>query len=74
MMWLEWVEATPKNRESGFEKLRLGFAGAELKAMELFDNFGQTTTLHFSNMERNPALNASVFRFTPPPGVDVISE
>ena len=71
---LEWVEATPKNRESGFEKLRLGFAGAELKAMELFDNFGQTTTLHFSNMERNPALNASVFRFTPPPGVDVISE
>ena len=71
---LEWVEAAPKNRESGFEKLRLGFAGAELKAMELFDNFGQTTTLHFSNMERNPALSASVFRFTPPPGVDVISE
>ena len=71
---LEWVEATPKNRESGFEKLRLGFAGAELKAMELFDNFGQTTTLHFSNMERNPALSTSVFRFTPPPGVDVISE
>ena len=71
---LEWVEATPKNRESGFEKLRLGFAGAELKAMELFDNFGQTTTLNFSNMERNPALSTSVFRFTPPPGVDVISE
>ena len=71
---LEWLEATPKSTESGFEKLRLGFAGAELKAMELFDNFGQTTTLHFSNMERNPALSASVFRFTPPPGVDVISE
>ena len=71
---LEWVEATPKNRDSGFEKLRLGFAGAELAAMELFDNFGQTTTLHFSNLERNPALAASLFSFSPPPGVDVISE
>jgi len=71
---LEWVEAVPKTQESGFEKLRLGFAGNELKAMELFDNFGQTTALHFENLERNPSIAPSLLRFTPPAGVDVISE
>ena len=71
---LEWVEATPKTQDSGFEKLRLGFAGGELKAMELFDNFGQTTSLHFENLERNPSIAPSLLRFTPPAGVDVISE
>ena len=71
---LEWVEASPKTQESGFEKLRLGFAGSELKAMEFFDNFGQTTSLHFENLERNPSIAPSLLRFTPPAGVDVISE
>ncbi|SDH36825.1 outer membrane lipoprotein chaperone LolA [Propionivibrio dicarboxylicus] len=71
---LEWVEALPKTQESGFEKLRLGFAGSELKAMELFDNFGQTTSLYFENLERNPSIAPSLLRFTPPSGVDVISE
>ncbi len=71
---MEWVEATPKMQDSGFEKLLLGFAGADLKAMELFDNFGQTTTLYFSHLERNPQISPAQFRFTPPAGVDVISD
>ena len=71
---LEWVEAVPKSQESGFEKLRLGFAGNDLKAMELFDNFGQATSLYFSNLERNLVVAASLLSFKPPAGVDVISE
>ena len=71
---LEWVEAVPKSQESGFEKLRLGFAVNDLKAMELFDNFGQTTSLYFSNLERNLVVAASLLSFKPPAGVDVISE
>ena len=71
---LEWVEATPKSADSGFDKMRLGFDGNDLKAMELFDNFGQTTSLHFLNIERNPSIAASQFRFTPPAGVDVLGE
>lgn len=71
---MEWLEATPKTQDSGFEKIRLGFAGNDLKAMELFDNFGQTTSLLFSHLERNPSLAASLFRFTPPAGADVIGE
>lgn len=71
---LEWLEATPKSNESGFEKLQFGFSGDDLKAMELFDNFGQTTSLAFSNVQRNPSLPVSNFRFVPPAGADVLGE
>ena len=71
---MAWVEATPKTGDSGFERVRLGFVGSDLQAMELFDSFGQTTLVNFSRIERNPALPASAFRFTPPAGTDVVGE
>ncbi|MBS1227354.1 MAG: outer rane lipoprotein carrier protein LolA [Proteobacteria bacterium] len=71
---LEWLEAIPKGTDSGFEKLQLGFSGNELKAMELSDNFGQTTSLLFARIERNVPIAAALFHFTPPAGVDVIGE
>lgn len=71
---MAWVDATPKSSDSGFEKVRLGFAGTDLKAMELQDSFGQTTHIRFSKFERNPALPANTFKFTPPAGVDVVGE
>ena len=71
---LAWVEATPKTGDSGFERVRLGFSGADLQAMELFDSFGQTTLVRFSRIERNPNLPAATVKFTPPAGADVIGE
>jgi outer membrane lipoprotein carrier protein len=74
---LEWLEAIPKSTDSGFERVRIGFtanAAGELRAMELVDSFGQTTSLVFSRFERNPALTASTFRFTPPAGADVLGD
>jgi outer membrane lipoprotein carrier protein len=71
---MAWVEAIPKSGDSGFEKVRLGFAGSNLKAMELQDSFGQTTHVSFSKVERNPALPSTNFKFTPPSGVDVVGE
>ncbi len=71
---LSWVEATPKSTESGFEKVRIGMSGKEMQAMELFDNFGQTTRIRLLRAERNPNLPASLFRFTAPAGADVIGE
>lgn len=71
---MEWLEAVPKTQDSGFEKLAMGFVGNDLKAMELFDNFGQITMLYFSRFERNPQIPSAQFRFTPPAGVDVIGD
>jgi outer membrane lipoprotein carrier protein len=71
----EWLEAKPKARESTFEWVRLGFSrDGILKAMELHDNFGQTTLLAFSRLERNPRISPELFKFSPPEGADVISE
>src|SRR5687768_6387909 len=71
----EWLEATPKARESTFEWVRLGFTrGGVLKAMELHGNFGQTTVLGFSRLEKNPRLAPELFKFSPPEGTDVISD
>lgn len=71
---LDWVEATPRAADASFQKVRIGFAGTALKAMELFDNLGQQTSVVFSNMKANPAVAADTFRFTPPKGADVLAE
>jgi chaperone LolA len=71
---LEWLEATPKNRDTTFERIRMGFKGDVLVQMELFDFFGQRTTLKLTNFARNPAIAPSRFKFTPPKGADVIGD
>ena len=71
---LEWLEAVPKTAESGFRHFRMGFRAGNLISMVLTDNFGQTTSLSFSNIKKNPAIEAGEFLFTPPKGVDVIQQ
>ena len=71
---LEWVLATPKDTDSGFEKVYLGFKNDVLQEMELHDNFGHMTVIEFSKLERNPKLAAQTFVFKPPAGADVVGE
>jgi outer membrane lipoprotein carrier protein len=71
---LEWLEAKPKEREAGFDRVRMGFGADGIQAMELVDHFGQTTVLRFSKLVRNPKVDAAEFRFTPPKGADVLGE
>ena len=71
---LEWLEAKPREPDSGFERVRLGLGGGGVQAMELTDHFGQTTVLRFSALERNPPLAPADFRFVPPKGADVLGQ
>lgn len=71
---LYWMQLTPKQEESGFEKLLLAFVGNELRIMELKDAFGQITRISFTNLIENPKIASSVFEFTVPQGVDVIDD
>jgi outer membrane lipoprotein carrier protein len=71
---LEWLTATPRNRETTFERIRMGFSAVGLERMELTDAFGQTTLLRFIDLRRNPVLDSGLFTFVPPPGVDVIGD
>ena len=71
---LEWLEAKPREAEAGFDRIRMGFSAGGLEAMELTDNFGQTTRLRFVNLQRNPKTDPAEFRFEPPKGADVLGE
>lgn len=69
---LEWIVATPRAKDTPFEKIEIGFRDGLPAAMQLVDSFGQTSQLRFAKVERNPAVDAQTFRFTPPAGADVL--
>ena len=71
---LTWLTATPKDKDSSFSQIQMGFSHSNLMEMRIRDNFGLTTQLKLSQLVRNPKLPASTFSFTPPAGVDVISD
>ena len=71
---VDWVKMEPKRDDTDFRWVRLGFEGALLKYMQLADKLGQTTSLEFNKLERNPPLDPSRFTFTVPPGADVIGD
>ncbi|HTP46855.1 MAG TPA: outer membrane lipoprotein chaperone LolA [Casimicrobiaceae bacterium] len=71
---LDWLGATPKDKESSFSEIRLGFDSSGLAALEVTDNFGQRTLISLLHMERNPKLAPDLFKFSPPKGADVIGE
>jgi outer membrane lipoprotein carrier protein len=71
---LQWLDAKPKEKDAGFERIRMGFGATGVDAMELVDQFGQTTRLRFTNVEKNPKLDPATFRFTPPKGADLLGQ
>ena len=71
---LEWLNATPKAKDTSFEQISIGLKGGVPLAMELKDSFGQTSLLKFTNFQRNPALGAQQFKFVTPQGADVVSQ
>lgn len=70
---IDYVLATPKRSNSGYQYIRIGFKGDTLAAMELKDGFGNLTNIKFSGINTKPNLSKGEFKFTPPKGVDVLS-
>jgi len=68
----DWLELTPRDVNSQYKSVRLGFSGDKLTAMILFDDLGNKTQINFLNPRVNMHLDDALFRFTPPKGVDVI--
>jgi len=69
---LEWFQLIPKNPETDFQLVRIGFRKGELATMFLADKLNQVTQLTFTNPKRNATFAPDLFTFVPPPGVDVI--
>jgi outer membrane lipoprotein carrier protein len=70
---LEWLQATPKSKDSTFEQIRIGLRNGTPEAMELHDAFGHTSLLSFKKFEKNPKLSAQQFKFVMPKGADVFN-
>jgi outer membrane lipoprotein carrier protein len=68
---LEWLNATPKAKDTSFEQISIGLRNGVPEAMELRDTFGQTSVLTFTKFEKNPNLPAQQFKFVVPQGADV---
>ena len=71
---LEWLNATPKSKDTTFEQIGIGLKDGIPQAMELKDNFGQTVLLKFTSFQRNPALGAQTFKFDVPKGAEVVNQ
>jgi len=70
----QWVLLRPKNTDSGFYKVELGFTDGRLSRMLFGDNLEQTTLIALVDVTFNEPIEDSVFRFNPPDGVDVVGE
>lgn len=71
---MDWQELTPRDLDSQYKSVRLGFKGDNLAAMVLYDNLGQETRIKFLDTKRNLSLKEDLFEFKPPEGVDIIDE
>lgn len=71
---LVWLRLKSKEKDSQFAYADLGFDAGGLEKMRFQDTLGDTTEIVFSDWKRNPDLDPSLFRFTPPKGVDVIGD
>ena len=67
-----WVRLAPKNTDSGFMRVELGFIDGTLTRMVFFDNLDQTTLVEFRDLAVNAPIDASRFDFVAPDDVDVI--
>jgi len=62
----------PKGNSDMFQWIELYFVNNKLVSMRLFDNLGVLTNFHFSNVQLNPSLNSSLFKFKAPKNVEII--
>jgi outer membrane lipoprotein carrier protein len=71
---IEWVQLSPRRKDSGYEDIRIGFVLGKLRVLEMVDGFGQVTRVTFQSSRENPRIEPNRFSFTPPEGVDVVGE
>ena len=67
-----WVRMSPKNTESGFLRLEMGFLNGQLSRMVFFDNLEQTTVVALHEVEINEPIDAARFQFSVPEDADVV--
>jgi len=71
---MQLLELKARNQEAEFERVLLGLRDDILLLMAMEDAFGLRTEIRFRDIERNLELDTALFRFEPPPGIDLIGD
>lgn len=71
---LAWLEAVARQKDSGIERMVIGFRAGLPEALEVVDSFGRTSRFSFGALERNPAIDETLFVFRVPAGADVVRQ
>ncbi|MEM7431804.1 MAG: outer membrane lipoprotein chaperone LolA [Pseudomonadota bacterium] len=69
---VEWVQLAPKNTESGFLRVELGFVDGTISQMVFYDHLDQTTLVNLFDVSVNRPIDPARFEFVPPDDVDVV--
>ena len=67
-----WVRLEPKNKDSGFTRVELGFIDEKLRRMVFFDSLEQTTLVALHDVSINEPIASDRFEFSLPEGVDLV--
>lgn len=62
----------PRNQDGLFQTLSLVFKGEQLTEIRLRDSLGQESRFALKEVVRNRPIDAALFTFTPPEGVDIL--
>ena len=71
---LQWVQATPRQKDGQLRSVKIGLRGNELAALDIQDGFGQRSQISFSKVELNAAVPEETFRFRAPNGADIVKQ
>lgn len=69
---LEWLRATPRQADAGFESVDIGLRANLPVVLEVRDGFGQTTRIELNDLKQVDRMSDSTFTFQPPAGTDVV--
>lgn len=70
----DWVRLLPRDPDSNFDSVELGFNNGTLTRMIFEDNLDQTTLVAMHDVVLNEPFAAEHFRFVPPKDVDVVGK
>lgn len=66
------VRLVPRSGDSDFKSIELWLVNGTPQRMRFHDQLGGLTDIRFSEIRQNAKLDAALFRFAPPKGVEVV--
>lgn len=71
---IQWISLTPKVPNDEIKQVWLGLSDNSIRVLKFKNQLDNIDVFMFNNVIRNPELPDDFFTFTPPDGIDIISD